>query len=358
MASPDPSTTLTPLTSVPSSAHNPRANVFIIVNLGCEMLFVIDQRLQAQKIAKEKSIQVLHDITSVLLEPKFINSLIVGSTTTGGQCLSEEHCKFMLKDIATCSLMRLDDVSMGKLWNLMTMIYKWQLFHTKYQYQLMDITFRHLAGVNQLYPSEKHSQIIDVAKNTLLDFWNSCTDEEQNNIYYTNKLWLEAFHTKISLLIRLGFQALDGTFFVDVDQSYFNEFKETVGDNIYNKSSEIAQLRKQELAPMSTSASCVNQLADMLTVGGMDLEDFKPLHYKEFQKQFEKNLQQCNILFEDLDVNSQNATQSERSGGGFVNLNATYNRQHLETSRPASSSSIPTQRQMPTNDSFNKLNLS
>lgn len=57
MASPDPSTTLTPLTSVPSSAHNPRANVFIIVNLGCEMLFVIDQRLQAQKIAKEKSIQ-------------------------------------------------------------------------------------------------------------------------------------------------------------------------------------------------------------------------------------------------------------------------------------------------------------
>ena len=36
---------------------NPRANVFIMVNLGCEMLFVIDQRLKAQQIALEKSIQ-------------------------------------------------------------------------------------------------------------------------------------------------------------------------------------------------------------------------------------------------------------------------------------------------------------
>ncbi|XP_073846302.1 organic solute carrier partner 1 [Musca autumnalis] len=360
-------TTATPNMSS-SAAFNPRANVFLIVNLGCEMLFVIDQRLQAQKIAKEKSIQVLHDVTSVLLEPKFLNSLIAGSTTAGGQCLTEESCKFMLKDIATCSLMRLDDVSMGKLWNLMTMIYKWQLFHTKYQYQLMDITFRHLAGVNQLYPNEKHSQIVDRAKNTLLDFWNSCTDEEQNNIYYTNKLWLEVFHTKISLLIRLGFQAMDGSFFVDVDQTYFNDFKESIGDNIYAKSSEIAQLRKQELAPMSTSASCVNQLADMLSyapssstggaaVAGVETDDFKPLHYKEFQKQFEKNLQQCNILFEDLDVNSVNATTTynERAGGtGFVNLNATYNRQSLETSRPASSSlsSSTVPRKIQGNESF------
>ncbi|XP_061399997.1 protein OSCP1 [Musca vetustissima] len=328
-----------------SSAHNPRANVFIIVNLGCEMLYVIEQRLQAQKIAKEKSIQVLHDITSVLLEPKFLNSLIVGSTTVGGQCLTEDNCKFMLKDIATCSLMRLDDVSMGKLWNLMTMIYKWQLFHTKYQYQLMDITFRHLAGVNLLYPNEKHSQLVDVAKNRLLDFWNSCSDEEQNNIYYTNKLWLEPYHTKISLLIRLGFQAMDGTFFIDVDQSYFNDFKETIGDNIYAKSTEIAQLRRQELAPVSTSASCVNQLADMLsyapTAAGVAGAG----------------------AVGDLDVNSPNAGSSTHSGerpaggGGFVNLNATYNRQSLDTTRPASSSSSVAQRQMQVNDSWNKLNL-
>ncbi|XP_013112267.2 protein OSCP1 [Stomoxys calcitrans] len=329
-----------------------KANVFIIVNLGCEMLYVIDQRLKAQKIAADKSKQVLHDVTSVLLEPKFIESLIVGSSSEGGQLLAEEHCKFMLKDIATCSLMRLDEVSMDKLWNLMTMIYKWQLFHTKYQYQLMDITFRHLASIAQLYPEEKYALLIDYTKNTLLDFWNSCTDDEQNRIYATNIWWLDGFSIKISLLIRLGFQAMDGTFFAQVDETYFNDFRDCIGENIYTKSAEIAQTRRQELAAttgVSNSANCVNQLADMLNyspataaataaVAGTDAEDFKPLNFQDFQKQFEKNLQQCNILFEDLDVNvvhksgAANSSTSLESdaAGGFVHLNATYNRQSLE----------------------------
>jgi len=41
----------------PRQLSNPRANVFILVNLGCEMLYVIDQRLKAQQIAQDKSVQ-------------------------------------------------------------------------------------------------------------------------------------------------------------------------------------------------------------------------------------------------------------------------------------------------------------
>lgn len=33
------------------------SNLFLLVNLGCEMLFIIDQRLMAQDIAKDKSAQ-------------------------------------------------------------------------------------------------------------------------------------------------------------------------------------------------------------------------------------------------------------------------------------------------------------
>lgn len=32
-------------------------NLFLLVNLGCEMLYIIDQRLMAQNIAKDKSAQ-------------------------------------------------------------------------------------------------------------------------------------------------------------------------------------------------------------------------------------------------------------------------------------------------------------
>lgn len=34
-----------------------RANIFLVINLGCEMLYVIDQRLKAQRITVEKSAQ-------------------------------------------------------------------------------------------------------------------------------------------------------------------------------------------------------------------------------------------------------------------------------------------------------------
>jgi hypothetical protein len=32
-------------------------NLFLLTNLGCEMLYIIDQRLTAQNIAKDKSAQ-------------------------------------------------------------------------------------------------------------------------------------------------------------------------------------------------------------------------------------------------------------------------------------------------------------
>lgn len=33
------------------------SNLFLLINLGCEMLYIIDQRLSAQNIAKDKSAQ-------------------------------------------------------------------------------------------------------------------------------------------------------------------------------------------------------------------------------------------------------------------------------------------------------------
>lgn len=37
--------------------RNPCANVFLMVNLGCEMIFVIDQRLKAQRLPQQKAEQ-------------------------------------------------------------------------------------------------------------------------------------------------------------------------------------------------------------------------------------------------------------------------------------------------------------
>ncbi|EDW10236.2 protein OSCP1 [Drosophila mojavensis] len=300
---------------------NPRANVFILVNLGCEALYVIDQRLKAQQIAADKSLQVIHDVTSVLLEPKFIESLINGSMHSNAQLLTADHCKFMLNDIATCSLMRLDETSMEKLWNLMTMVYKWQLFVSRHQHHLLDITFRHLDAISRLYPDAKRHMLIDYTKNTLLDFWNACGEEHQLSIYRTNKAWLECFNTKISLLIRLGFQAMDGSFLTPTDQSHYEDYAQCIGDNIYMKNNELMQQQQQR------EPNRIDQLAAQLSINQTQPatgEDLQPMDAGQVQKQFEQTF--SNILFADMDNNAEGAATSQTqrspnaSGCEFVQL--------------------------------------
>ncbi|ALC42205.1 CG13178 [Drosophila busckii] len=295
---------------------NPRANVFLLLNLGCEALFVIDQRLKAQLIPQEKSVQVIRDITTVLLEPKFIESLISGSIHESAQLLTVEHCKFMINDIATCSLMRLDGNSMEKLWSLMTMLYKWQLFLSRHQHHLLDITFRHLDAVNKL--NAKRHLLIDYTKNTLLDFWNSCDEQQQLSIYGTNKAWLQCFNTKITLLIRLGFQSMDGSFLPAIEHSQHDVYVQSIGENIYIKSSELAlqqQLEQQQSQQLDLAA----QLNIPQSSG-----DLQPMDANQFQRQFEQTF--SNILFEDTDNNlaivAPSSTQANNNANGceFVQL--------------------------------------
>ncbi|KAH8420997.1 hypothetical protein KR222_001593, partial [Zaprionus bogoriensis] len=267
-------------------------------------LYVIDQRLKAQQIAEDKSVQVIHDVTTVLLDPKFLESLINGSMHSNAQLLTAEHCKFMLNDIATCSLMRLDETSMDKLWNLMTMVYKWQLFVSRHQHNLLDITFRHLDAINRLYPDAKRHLLIDFAKNMLLDFWNACGEEQQLSIYRTNKAWLQCFNTKISLLIRLGFQAMDGSFINALELCHYLDFAKRIGDNIYVQSGEFAEQQQQQQRQREPNR--MDQLAAQLSIKQTPLpaagEDLQPIDAGNFQKQLEQTF--SHTLFADFADNN------------------------------------------------------
>lgn len=192
------------------------------------------------------------------------------------------------------------------------MIYKWQLFISKHPQHLLDITFRHLDAISRLRPDAQRAMLVDFTKNVLLDFWNVLSDDGQWGVYQTNKAWLQCFKTKISLLIRLGFQNLDGTFMHAVEASYYKEFIETIGENVYVKSVEIAETQRQDgnISTCGATKQHVDRLAELLNLPQADSEDLQPIDANSFQKQFEQNLQQCNILFYDLDVNEATTTNS------------------------------------------------
>ncbi|XP_062557086.1 protein OSCP1 isoform X2 [Armigeres subalbatus] len=217
-------------------------NLFIILNLGCEMLYVIDQRLKAQAIPLDKSAQVLREITEVLLDPKFLHYI---STAYQHNMLTVQQTRILLTDIACCSLMRLDVNSMDKLWDLMIMIFKWQMNLTNKSAQiLMDLTFRHLDGIGRLIPEMRKQILIDNVKKSLIEMWEPLCEDDQTIVHRRVYKWLKPYTTKISILIRMGLQKSDANL-----QDLKNQIEQTESEcksvDLAAKSNEIETLVEQ-----------------------------------------------------------------------------------------------------------------
>ncbi|XP_041981864.1 protein OSCP1 [Aricia agestis] len=201
------------------------ATPFIVINLGCEMVYVIDQRLQSQNVPADKAERVLTDIVTVLLHPKLLDELFipqpVGSHTTIRQ---------LLQDISATSIMKLDDYSLSKLWDLMTMIFKWQLSVTTCQ-NIFDISCRHLRNIASLMPEYFSKAFIENALRRFEILSDMFTDEDFKALNNTLILWFSEYHTKISVLIRLGLQHKDGT--LSLPSTIDSKILHNLGENIY-----------------------------------------------------------------------------------------------------------------------------
>lgn len=189
---------------------------------------------------------MLRDLACVLLDLKFIEQLI--HPEENQLVLTIQQCRILLTDIACCSLMRLDITSMDKLWDLMVMLFKWQLSHANNDPQkLLDITFRHMDGVGKLMPEMRKTIIIDAAKRHLMEFWDLQTADSRLHILMTIQQWLQIFHVKISILIRLGFQRADGTFETDpdcLDIDLYQSYVEYIGENVYARNGALREGEK------------------------------------------------------------------------------------------------------------------
>jgi hypothetical protein len=169
--------------------------------------------------------------------------------------------------------MRLDDTSMNKLWELMIMIFKWQLFLTKSTQNLMDITFRHLDGIGRLIPEMRKSILIDSYKQILINNWDCLNDGDKQLINKQLNKWVRPYNTKISILIRMGLQDNNAQFVMEPKNEFFQYYMTHLGENIYTKS---AFPSKNVLKNVSTSSLSepatpivtheIDQLSDQLGI--------------------------------------------------------------------------------------------
>lgn len=215
---------------------------------------------------------MLRDLSTVLLDPRFLDQLIETEAKTG-KPLTSAQMRLLFADIACCSLMRLDPVSMDKLWDLMAVIVKWQLFVAKADpHRLINITFKHLDGIARMMPEMKKGILVDTVKMKVLTLWDTCDDAQKATVGVAVANWLHPFNVKISILMRLGLQD-DFCNFIPIDMANrtHSDLLVNIGENIYKK-----HPKKSEGTVEVTEAEC----------GGSKKE--KPMDDHEDHREFDE----------------------------------------------------------------------
>merc|ERR1711920_756100 len=130
----------------------------LIVNMGGEMVYILEQRLQAQKIPDAKGQKVLHDVVRTMYYPRFIEELFKPQ-----EMYSIQSTRQIFDRLAHSSIMRLNQSSMSKLYDLMTMGVKYQVMSCASPDQLLLVTLNHIESVKELVASEDAKRLIEAA---------------------------------------------------------------------------------------------------------------------------------------------------------------------------------------------------
>ena len=94
----------------------------IFINLGGEMLYILDQRLSAQQLQVDRTQRILRDIIGQMLSEKFSKELFSPQPV-----YKKREMRTVFEKLAHTSIMKLNASSMGKLYDLMVMAFKYQV---------------------------------------------------------------------------------------------------------------------------------------------------------------------------------------------------------------------------------------
>ncbi|KAE9362398.1 hypothetical protein PF008_g75 [Phytophthora fragariae] len=178
----------------------------LIVNMGAEMIYVLDQRLKAQNIPRDKSSKVLEDIVKTMHNETFMAELFKPH-----RMYSNVSTRQIFDRLAHSSIMRLNANSMDKLYDLMRMGFKYQVLSCSSADELLQVTMNHLANTKNLVESADVKRLVDETIQLTSENFGRMGPAD----FYMLKQYLCRFfqdtRIKVSLFLQNGIQGMDGT---------------------------------------------------------------------------------------------------------------------------------------------------
>ncbi|KAJ1521013.1 hypothetical protein ONE63_002726 [Megalurothrips usitatus] len=182
----------------------------LLLNLGGEMVYILEQRLQAQRVPPEKADRVLVDICRLLLHDRFLAELLVPQPLGHVAAL-----RTFFRDLAHSSIMRLDDESMAKMWDLMTMAVKLQALRADSPGELLQATLNHIDYIGDHVPAVRAQA--DHASQGLYRFYSRMSSGELQAVRYCVLNYLQGLAVRVSLFLTHGLQDMHGKLVVPKD---------------------------------------------------------------------------------------------------------------------------------------------
>ncbi|XP_055350713.1 protein OSCP1-like [Paramacrobiotus metropolitanus] len=178
----------------------------LFINLGGEMIYVIEHRLRAQKL-DDKLEKVMHDVIGTIFRPRIIDELFKPQ-----HLLSEASMRSLFQKLAHASIMSLNQESMDKLLDLMSMAVKYQIFACSYPTELIYCTLNHLDYMREMVKT------IDSMSNSLRKVYSYidktyCRMDTQNLVLLRNTIlrYFQDRKTRLSVFLSNGIQReIDG----------------------------------------------------------------------------------------------------------------------------------------------------
>jgi len=192
---------------------------FLVTNLGGEMVFILEQRLHAQNIPKEKSNKVLQDVSTAMFSQKFVAELIKPQ-----EVYSPSATREIFDRLAHSSIMRLSESSMDKLYDLMTMGFKYQLVTCSHPRELVEVTLNHLESIRaSIESSTRTVELVDAAITQMVKLCQEISNAEFAQIRQTLARFFQDKHIKVSLFLQDGIQSTDGTILIPQGGPLYND---------------------------------------------------------------------------------------------------------------------------------------
>lgn len=180
----------------------------LYLNLGGEMLYILDQRLRAQNIPQDKSKRVLHDILCQMLAKPFVVELFKPQ-----EIYSKKAMRTVFDHLAHSSIMRLNTASMDKLFDLMTMAVKYQLTMTKRSAEILLVTLNHFDTVYDFVQDNATCRgLMEDFYKRFSQTYSKMNPGELQTLRQTQLNFFQDMHIRVSIFLKDKVQNQDGGF--------------------------------------------------------------------------------------------------------------------------------------------------